>query len=138
MSAGPKFVLTVRLVKPRWGGNCMLIGASRTGLLSQRNCRALALIIFLLRAGLPLWAQDKEWSKHMNAGSKASMSFNYEKAEKEFQAALALTQTFPPNDLRTGGDAEHTCDALRGRREICRRGNPTNAGGHHFRSLRGA
>ena len=80
----------------------MLIGASRTGLLSKRNCRALALIIFLLRAGLPLWAQDKEWSKHMNAGSKASMSFNYEKAEKEFQAALALTQTFPPNDLRTG------------------------------------
>jgi hypothetical protein len=29
------------------------------------------------------------------------MSVNYEKAEKEFQAVLALTQTFPPNDLRT-------------------------------------
>jgi tetratricopeptide (TPR) repeat protein len=37
----------------------------------------------------------------MQAGSRAFMSFNYEKAEREFEAALALTQTFPPNDLRT-------------------------------------
>jgi hypothetical protein len=53
-----------------------------------------------------LWAQDKEWDKHMKAGNKASTSFKFAKAEKEFQAALTQTQTFPPHGFTNGRDAE--------------------------------
>jgi tetratricopeptide (TPR) repeat protein len=68
---------------------------------------ALALIFLLAQAGPALWAQDKdrdkdkEWDEHMKAGSKASTSFHFARAEKEFQAALDRTQAFPSTDFRT-------------------------------------
>jgi len=76
----------------------MRIGASQIRWFSARFCLALALSCLVSPA---LWAQEKGWENHMKAGSKASMSFRFAKAEKEFQAALAETQTFPPTDLRT-------------------------------------
>jgi tetratricopeptide (TPR) repeat protein len=79
----------------------MHIGTSKMNLLSNRACLVLVLILLLVQAKPAAWAQDKEWDKHMKAGNRASKSFKYEKAEKEFQAALARTQTFPPTDLRT-------------------------------------
>ena len=61
----------------------------------------LALLFLLGQAAPALWAQDGDWDKHMKAGGEASASFKYARAEQEFQAALALTQAFPPTDLRT-------------------------------------
>jgi tetratricopeptide (TPR) repeat protein len=61
-------------------------------------------LLFCLVQIKPAWAaqaQDKEWDGHMKAANQASMSSNYKKAEKEFQAALARTHAFPPSDLRT-------------------------------------
>jgi hypothetical protein len=79
----------------------MHIGASKANLLFNRVSLALAFIFLLVQARPVSWAQDKEWDKHMKAGSKASTSFKLAKAETEFQAALAQTQAFPPTDLRT-------------------------------------
>lgn len=60
-----------------------------------------AVIMCVLLMPVAMLGQDKEWDAHMEAGNKASMSFKYEKAEKEFQVALARTEAFPPNDLRS-------------------------------------
>jgi tetratricopeptide (TPR) repeat protein len=77
-------------------------GVPKLNQLFNRVSLPLALLFCLVQVKPTLWAQDKEWDAHMKAGNKASMSlFKYEKAEKEFQAALARTETFPPNDLRT-------------------------------------
>ena len=78
----------------------------------------LALISFLVPAAPSLWAQADQWEKHMKSGSKAYSGGMYQKyyiesgfawpnpqfvkAEKEYLAALAQTQSFPAGDLRTG------------------------------------
>jgi tetratricopeptide (TPR) repeat protein len=79
----------------------MHVGAPSFNVRFNRIWSALALLFFLVRVEPALWAQDGEWDKHMKAGGKASASFKYAKAEQEFQAALAQTQAFPPNDFRT-------------------------------------
>jgi len=79
----------------------MHIGVPRLRLLFNRVLLPLALLSLLVQAKPALSAQDKEWDEHMKAGNKAFMSFRDEKAGKEYQAALARTQTFPPTDLRT-------------------------------------
>ena len=50
--------------------------------------------------------QDKEWDKHMKAGSKASTSFKFAKAETEFQAALCSNPSISDNRFADGGNAE--------------------------------
>jgi tetratricopeptide (TPR) repeat protein len=90
-------------VASSYGGEAIVnIGVPRLDRLFNRVSLPLALLFCLAQARPALWAQDKEWDEHMKAGNKASLSvFHYKKAEKEFQAALARTQAFPPNDLRT-------------------------------------
>jgi tetratricopeptide (TPR) repeat protein len=79
----------------------MHIGAPTFNPRLNRVSLAIGLLFLLVQAERALWAQDAEWDKHMKAGSKASASFKYAMAEKEFQAALARTHAFPPTDLRT-------------------------------------
>ena len=62
---------------------------------------ALLFCLVQIKPALAAQAQDKEWDGHMKAANQASVSSNYKKAEKEFQAALARTHAFPPSDLRT-------------------------------------
>jgi tetratricopeptide (TPR) repeat protein len=77
----------------------------------------LALVSIFVLAAPSLWAQADQWEKHMKSGSKAysgGMNQKYfhgwgnaapnpqfAKAEEEFLAALAQTQSFPPADVRT-------------------------------------
>ncbi len=77
----------------------------------------LALISIFVPAAPLLWAQADQWEKLMKSGSKAysgGMSQKYfhgwgdaapnpqfAKAEEEFLAALAQTQSFPAGDIRT-------------------------------------
>lgn len=84
----------------------------------------LVLISFFVPAAPSLWAQDDQWDKHMKAGGKAldagmRQKFlngwgnavpnpQFAKAEEEFLAALAQTQSFPPGDMR----AANTLGAL--------------------------
>jgi tetratricopeptide (TPR) repeat protein len=75
--------------------------ASRLNVLFNRVSLPPLLLFFLGQVNPALGAQDKEWGEHMKAGDKASLLSKYEKAEKEFQAALARTLAFPPSDLRT-------------------------------------
>lgn len=76
----------------------MSVDVPRFNRFFNRGSLPLALLFFLAQARPGSFAQDKEWDKHIRAGDKAYIGI---KAEKEFQAALARTQTFPPNDLRT-------------------------------------
>jgi tetratricopeptide (TPR) repeat protein len=76
----------------------MHIGMPTLNRLFNRVSLPLALLFFLTQASPPLPAQDKEWDKHIKAADKAYVGI---KAEREFQAAFARTQAFPPNDLRT-------------------------------------
>lgn len=77
--------------------------APRLNVLFNRVSLPLALLFSLVQVKPTLSAQDKDkqWDEHISAGNKASLSSKYEKAEKEFQAALARTHAFPPNDSRT-------------------------------------
>jgi tetratricopeptide (TPR) repeat protein len=87
--------------------------------LAARISWALALTFLVAPATSSLWAQGDEWDKHMRAGGKALEAGrrvkyywpdpyatspetvrDFAKAEREFQAALALTQTFPTGDPR--------------------------------------
>jgi tetratricopeptide (TPR) repeat protein len=99
----------------------MPIGASQVRWRFRRFSLVLALTFFVAQARPALWAQDKEWDKHMKEGGKAyarGMSKKYywadsssqtslagapefAKAEREFLAALALAQSFPAGDVRT-------------------------------------
>jgi hypothetical protein len=79
----------------------MHIGAPTVNLRCNRVSLTFVLLILLVKAEPTLSAQDREWHKQMQAGSKASASFKYARAEQEFQAALAQTRAFPPTDLRT-------------------------------------
>lgn len=77
----------------------MPIGAPTFNPRLNRMFLTIGLLFLLVQAERALWAQDEEWDKHLKAGSKASASFKYETAEKEFQAALDQARTFPPTDL---------------------------------------
>lgn len=92
----------------------------RPGVLFNRASLALALTILLFKAPT-VWAQDKQWDKHMKAGAKEyargiskkyywldvssqttlAGAAEFAKAEREFLAALAVTQSFPVGDVRT-------------------------------------
>lgn len=77
----------------------------------------LALISIFVPAAPSVWAEADQWEKHMKSGSKAysgGMSQKYfhgwgnaapnpqfAKAEEEFLAALAQSQSFPAGDIRT-------------------------------------
>jgi tetratricopeptide (TPR) repeat protein len=84
---------------------------------AARVSLTLALISIFVPAAPSLWAQADQWEKHMKSGSKAySGGINqkyfhgwgnaapnpeFAKAEEEFLAALAQTQSFPAGDIRT-------------------------------------
>ena len=88
---------------------------------ASRACLALVLSSLLVLATPALWAQDKEWEKHMKEGGKAyakgmskkyywpgyasqtnlSGASEFAKAEREFLDALGRAQSFPAGDVRT-------------------------------------
>jgi tetratricopeptide (TPR) repeat protein len=88
-----------------------------THVLAARCSLTLALISILIPAAPCLWAQADQWENNMKSGHKAysdGMSQKYfhgwgdagpnpefAKAEKEYLAALAQTQSFPSGDTRT-------------------------------------
>jgi len=64
----------------------------------MRN-RTVATFIFILVTAAAVGAQSS-WSTHTRAGEYAFAQGNHEYAEREFQAALQIAQTFPPGDQR--------------------------------------
>jgi hypothetical protein len=84
---------------------------------AARVLLTLALISIFVLAAPSLWAQADLWEKLMKSGSKAysdgiSQKYfqgwgiaapnpQFAKAEEQFLAALAQTQSFPPGDIRT-------------------------------------
>jgi len=64
----------------------------------MRN-RTVATFISILITAAVIGAQS-DWSTHTRAGEYAFSQGNHEYAEREFQAALQIAQTYPPGDLR--------------------------------------
>jgi tetratricopeptide (TPR) repeat protein len=99
----------------------MRIRAAQVRRFIPRISSAIALIFLVVQAWPALWAQDKEWDKHMKAGGKeysigmlkkyywhgpssqtsVAGAPEFAKAEREFLDALALTKSFPTGDVGT-------------------------------------
>jgi tetratricopeptide (TPR) repeat protein len=89
--------------------------------MTRASAARVSFALMLISLGVPatpsLWAQENQWDKLMKAGGKAARDGmkekyfhawgdarpypHFVKAEEEFLAALAQTQTFPAGDLRT-------------------------------------
>ena len=61
------------------------------------------MLLWLPTAG----AQAPVWEKHMDAGRAAFKQQNFEKAGRDFEAALKAAQDFPPLDTRRGLTLNH-------------------------------
>ena len=62
-----------------------------------------ALLIFLFvcaTPGHPLFAQEKQWKKHLTAAESADQQGRYAQAEQLYLAALQEAEKFGPSDLR--------------------------------------